>query len=224
MTSSHEAWLDDDGVRATSSGAVTKPDTYNYRTFLPVPGGLYCEAIFGPVGWTTASAGIGIDTRADRWGHVELGLPTPWGAGPQRSVILVVPPAHRAFEHLPPEEAQQRAKARRDELVHLDASGQWPYSDALDEILAEEGLDAEVDVVLDPPRWLEPALDVAYRSVVDAAGTRTRLAQLGAPPEILHDGAQRLAAACARLHIELERADLPGDVRRLALARTGSTT
>jgi DNA-directed RNA polymerase subunit beta' len=30
-------------------GEVTKPDTLNYRTLIPEPGGLFCEKIFGPI-------------------------------------------------------------------------------------------------------------------------------------------------------------------------------
>ena len=29
-------------------GEVTKPETINYRTLKPEPGGLFCERIFGP--------------------------------------------------------------------------------------------------------------------------------------------------------------------------------
>ena len=35
-------------IRKWSSGEVTKPETINYRTLKPEPGGLFCEAIFGP--------------------------------------------------------------------------------------------------------------------------------------------------------------------------------
>ena len=32
-----------------SFGEVTEPETINYRTYKPEPGGLFCERIFGPV-------------------------------------------------------------------------------------------------------------------------------------------------------------------------------
>ena len=35
-------------IRSWSYGEVTKPETINYRTLKPEPGGLFCEAIFGP--------------------------------------------------------------------------------------------------------------------------------------------------------------------------------
>ena len=35
-------------IRSWSYGEVTKPETINYRTLKPEPGGLFCEKIFGP--------------------------------------------------------------------------------------------------------------------------------------------------------------------------------
>ncbi len=35
-------------IRSWSHGEVTKPETINYRTLKPEPGGLFCERIFGP--------------------------------------------------------------------------------------------------------------------------------------------------------------------------------
>ena len=35
-------------VRSWSNGEITKPETINYRTLKPEPGGLFCEKIFGP--------------------------------------------------------------------------------------------------------------------------------------------------------------------------------
>lgn len=35
-------------VESWSAGEVPKPETINYRTYRPVPGGLFCERIFGP--------------------------------------------------------------------------------------------------------------------------------------------------------------------------------
>ena len=37
-----------DQIREWSHGEVTKPETINYRTLKPEPGGLFCERIFGP--------------------------------------------------------------------------------------------------------------------------------------------------------------------------------
>ncbi|MGF1531591.1 MAG: DNA-directed RNA polymerase subunit beta' [Puniceicoccaceae bacterium] len=38
-----------DTIRKWSSGEVKNPETINYRTFKPEPGGLFCQKIFGPV-------------------------------------------------------------------------------------------------------------------------------------------------------------------------------
>ena len=35
-------------IRSWSQGEITKPETINYRTLKPEPGGLFCETIFGP--------------------------------------------------------------------------------------------------------------------------------------------------------------------------------
>ena len=36
-------------IRKWSKGEVKNPETINYRTFKPEPGGLFCQKIFGPV-------------------------------------------------------------------------------------------------------------------------------------------------------------------------------
>ena len=36
-------------IRSWSKGEVKNPETINYRTFKPEPGGLFCQKIFGPV-------------------------------------------------------------------------------------------------------------------------------------------------------------------------------
>ena len=36
-------------IRNWSRGEVKNPETINYRTFKPEPGGLFCQKIFGPV-------------------------------------------------------------------------------------------------------------------------------------------------------------------------------
>ena len=38
-----------DAIRRWSKGEVKNPETINYRTFKPEPGGLFCQKIFGPV-------------------------------------------------------------------------------------------------------------------------------------------------------------------------------
>lgn len=81
-------------IRTWSFGQVTKPDTINYLTNKPEPGGLFCERIFGPLkDWTCAcgkyrherTPGFVCDTcgveiapsrvRRERMGHIELAAP-----------------------------------------------------------------------------------------------------------------------------------------------------
>lgn len=38
-----------DAIRKWSKGEIKNPETINYRTFKPEPGGLFCQRIFGPV-------------------------------------------------------------------------------------------------------------------------------------------------------------------------------
>lgn len=77
-----------------SSGEVTKPETINYRTYKPEPGGLFCEKIFGPVkdyecacgkykrirykGIVCDKCGVEVTekkVRRDRTGHINLLVP-----------------------------------------------------------------------------------------------------------------------------------------------------
>jgi len=83
-----------DTVRNWSHGEVRNPETINYRTFKPEPGGLFCQRIFGPVkDWECACGkykrikyrGIVCDrcgvevaeakVRRLRMGHIELAAP-----------------------------------------------------------------------------------------------------------------------------------------------------
>ena len=83
-------------IREWSYGEVTKPETINYRSLKPEPGGLFCEKIFGPTKDYTCACGkskamrggkigqqcphCGVDlvpkkVRRERMGHVELAAP-----------------------------------------------------------------------------------------------------------------------------------------------------
>ena len=83
-----------DTIRSWSCGAVTKPETINYRTLKPETGGLFCEKIFGPTkdwechcgrykrvrykGKTCERCGVKITkakVRRERMGHIELACP-----------------------------------------------------------------------------------------------------------------------------------------------------
>ncbi len=81
-------------IRSWSRGAVTKPETINYRTFKPEKDGLFCAKIFGPVtdweclcgkykrmkhrGIVCDKCGVEVTlskVRRERMGHIELASP-----------------------------------------------------------------------------------------------------------------------------------------------------
>lgn len=81
-------------IRAWSHGEVKNPETINYRTFKPEPGGLFCQRIFGPVrdyecacgkykrikfkGVVCDRCGVEVTVarvRRERMGHIELAVP-----------------------------------------------------------------------------------------------------------------------------------------------------
>lgn len=81
-------------IRSWSHGEVTKSETINYKTLKPEPGGLFDEAIFGPVKNYECACGkykkvkfkgkkcdkCGVDitdsiVRRERMGHIELACP-----------------------------------------------------------------------------------------------------------------------------------------------------
>jgi len=81
-------------IRAWSKGEVKNPETINYRTFKPEPGGLFCQKIFGPVRDYECACGkykrikykdvvcdrCGVEVtiarvRRERMGHIELSVP-----------------------------------------------------------------------------------------------------------------------------------------------------
>ena len=83
-----------DVIRSWSHGEVKNPETINYRTFKPEPGGLFCQKIFGPVRDYECACGkykrikykdvicdrCGVEVtvsrvRRERMGHIELAVP-----------------------------------------------------------------------------------------------------------------------------------------------------
>jgi len=83
-----------DSIREWSSGEVRNPETINYRTFKPEPGGLFCQRIFGPVrdyecgcgkykgikfkGTVCERCGVEVTVsrvRRERMGHIDLAVP-----------------------------------------------------------------------------------------------------------------------------------------------------
>ena len=83
-----------EAIREWSRGEVKNPETINYRTFKPEPGGLFCQRIYGPVRDYECACGkykrikykgvicdrCGVEVtvsrvRRDRMGHIELAVP-----------------------------------------------------------------------------------------------------------------------------------------------------
>ncbi|MDE6432438.1 MAG: DNA-directed RNA polymerase subunit beta' [Opitutales bacterium] len=81
-------------IRSWSRGEVKNPETINYRTFKPEPGGLFCQKIFGPVrdyecacgkykrikykGVVCERCGVEVTVsriRRESMGHIELAVP-----------------------------------------------------------------------------------------------------------------------------------------------------
>jgi len=83
-----------DTIRSWSCGEVKNPETINYRTFKPEPGGLFCQRIYGPVRDYECACGkykrikykgvvcdrCGVEVtisrvRRERMGHIDLAVP-----------------------------------------------------------------------------------------------------------------------------------------------------
>lgn len=207
-------WLDDDALRARSSGVCEKPETYNYRTFLPEKRGLYAEEIFGPVPWAARELRMNEDVRDGRFGRIELPEPMPWPGGPRRSVVLVVPPIHRRFRPSSPDESRERARKRRELLLELDRSGEWPYCDPLAKLLAEEGLEDPDAIERLGTTAVEPALNVLYRRVVNLSNRLRRYHELGAPESVKDDDRRTLSSVLEALDRELA-ISVPAEILRV---------
>jgi hypothetical protein len=199
-----------------SSGRVENPETYNYRTFLPERRGLYCEDIFGPVPWKAGEQRMAEDQRRERWAHVELPFDVARGVG-SGARLWVVPPAYRRFSLLTPEAHRALARARRAELLALAAGDDWPYSDPLEKLLAEEGLADAAELELLEEGSVESRLNTAYRGVINISSRYRRLAELNAPQAVLESEEALVRQAVLRLDVELRSAQVPQEISALAL-------
>jgi hypothetical protein len=218
-----------DEVLALSSGAITKPDSYNYRTMKPERGGLYCEDIFGPsklIAESEASTSKGggvvkravrldVDDRKERWGHIEL--PEPPIAHPLLTEekdaslithVLVIPPAYRCFIRRSPAESREQATKRRAELLAMIEDPNWvgdckAGTDRPDKLLIEEGLDDEAAIQKLGVTWYEPPLNGQYRALVNDSHRTRRLRELGAPDELVDQERSQLITRLGWLFEEL---------------------
>ncbi|MDR0902650.1 MAG: DNA-directed RNA polymerase subunit beta' [Opitutaceae bacterium] len=156
-----------DTIRNWSRGEVKNPETINYRTFKPEPGGLFCQKIFGPVRDYECACGkykrikykdvicdrCGVEVtisrvRRERMGHIELSVPV----------------AHIWFLKSMP--------SRLGLLLDMTAR-------ALERVIYYENY-----MVIDPGKTpLEPKqllTDVEYRQALDEYGEDSFVAKMGA--------------------------------------------
>ncbi len=156
-----------DTIRKWSKGEVKNPETINYRTFKPEPGGLFCQKIFGPVRDYECACGkykrikykdvvcdrCGVEVtvarvRRERMGHIELAAPV----------------AHIWFLKSMP--------SRLGLLLDMTAR-------ALERVIYYENL-----MVIDPGKTpLEPRqllTDTEYRQAIDEYGDDSFTAKMGA--------------------------------------------
>jgi len=154
-------------IRKWSKGEVKNPETINYRTFKPEPGGLFCQKIFGPVRDYECACGkykrikykdvvcdrCGVEVtiarvRRERMGHIELAVPV----------------AHIWFLKSMP--------SRLGLLLDMTAR-------ALERVIYYENF-----MVIDPGKTpLEPhqlLTDTEYRQAIDEYGDDSFVAKMGA--------------------------------------------
>jgi len=180
-----------DTIRKWSKGEVKNPETINYRTFKPEPGGLFCQKIFGPVRDYECACGkykrikykdvvcdrCGVEVtvarvRRERMGHIELAVPV----------------AHIWFLKSMP--------SRLGLLLDMTAR-------ALERVIYYENL-----MVIDPGKTpLEPRqllTDTEYRQAIDEYGDDSFTAKMGA--EAVRD-------ALAKMDMEATVAELQEQMR-----------
>ena len=179
-----------DTIRKWSKGEVKNPETINYRTFKPEPGGLFCQKIFGPVRDYECACGkykrikykdvvcdrCGVEVtvarvRRERMGHIELAVPV----------------AHIWFLKSMP--------SRLGLLLDMTAR-------ALERVIYYENL-----MVIDPGKTpLEPRqllTDTEYRQALDEYGDDSFTAKMGA--EAVRDALAKMdmPATVAELHEQM---------------------
>ena len=179
-----------DTIRKWSKGEVKNPETINYRTFKPEPGGLFCQKIFGPVRDYECACGkykrikykdvvcdrCGVEVtiarvRRERMGHIELAVPVAhiW-------VLKSMP-------------------SRLGLLLDMTAR-------ALERVIYYENF-----LVVDPGKTpLEPRqllTDTEYRQAIDEYGHDSFVAKMGA--EAVRDALVKmdLPATVAELHEQM---------------------
>jgi len=177
-------------IRKWSKGEVKNPETINYRTFKPEPGGLFCQKIFGPVRDYECACGkykrikykdvvcdrCGVEVtiarvRRERMGHIELAVPV----------------AHIWFLKSMP--------SRLGLLLDMTAR-------ALERVIYYENY-MVVDPGKTPLEMRQLLTDTEYRQALDEYGDDSFVAKMGG--EAVRDalGKMDLAATVAELHEQM---------------------
>src|SRR5690625_3234708 len=163
-----------DVIREWSTGEVKNPETINYRTFKPEPGGLFCQRIFGPVRDYECACGkykrikykdvvcdrCGVEVtvsrvRRERMGHIELAVPVThiWLLKSMPSRIgLVLDMTARSLERVIYYENYMVIDPGRTPLEEKQLLTEQEYGQALDEygddaFVAKMGAEAIRDVL-----------------------------------------------------------------------------
>ncbi|MEM7180295.1 MAG: hypothetical protein AAF518_05250, partial [Spirochaetota bacterium] len=124
---------------------ITSPESYNYATFLPEPGGLFCEKIFGKYQIPDPPENISLDNRSQKWGIIQLGKGI---LHPLTKVEIaklpVLPPIYRRFNQLSEEEHRSYLVSQREYYLDLEKKGEL-VNGCLQptKAMAELGLDDE---------------------------------------------------------------------------------
>ncbi len=203
--------FDDAAIRERMPGVVTKPETLNYRTLAPEPGGLFCAAIFGAVGSSE---------RVTRLGHLELSVPVlhPWALDAAARLLdrplTDVLYGEQTFAGDPAERWQDTGPyAIREALAALD----------LDTLVSQPGARGELArvfiaarrhprhlcfetwpvmppdlrplVPLDGGRFATSDLNDLYRRMINRANRLRRLGELAAPDAIMRNEVTMLQRA-----------------------------
>ncbi|HJL01685.1 MAG TPA: DNA-directed RNA polymerase subunit alpha C-terminal domain-containing protein [Polyangiaceae bacterium LLY-WYZ-15_(1-7)] len=218
----------DDRIRERSHGEVTKPETINYRTLKPEPGGLFCARIFGPVKDYECACGkyarmkhrgivcevcgvevIASRVRGERFGHIRFPVPVlhPWA----RDAVA----AHLGR---PVEDVDRILDGQLDLALQEPASWREGGPFALRAALGEVGARYffEVWPVLPPDlrpllalgggRFATSDLNDLYRRVVNRKNRLARLIELDAPVVILRNEMRQLQEGVEALVANGERA------------------
>ena len=203
-----------DALRRVAPGVVTRAETVDHQTHQPIPGGLFCEQVFGD---------LSADERSSRLGRLELPAPLlhPW-ARPAVAALLDLS-AEALAEVL--DAARTPAGAPAEALSETGGAGLSRALEALDLVaMAEDGSargqvarallasgtpasalvydtwpvlppDLRPLVPLADGRWATSDLNDLYRRLINRSSRLRRLLELAAPSLILKNEYRELQRA-----------------------------